>query len=267
MCYIKEEFQEGVEYITCNKTSEDRMWIKLSSNFFGFKNDVYLCLVYISPTNVASRDSILSLLQEEIATFSVNNHIVLTGNFNARTGLLPDYIVMDSNQYVPVLPEYTVDTPVTRASNNKTTNSYGRELLDLCISSELRIVNGRVGSDKDKCDFSCHTPRGSSTVYYTIASVNILGNLTAFQVDELSVHSDHCPLSFQLSTDEGSMYQLRVQSGELFDEIVEKHDKMVEEIQPPSKALDKPLFFGQTIEEQLIESYSHAEFLNQLHSL
>ena len=49
MCYIKEEFQEGVEYITCNKTSEDRIWIKLSSNFFGFLKDVYLRLVYIIP--------------------------------------------------------------------------------------------------------------------------------------------------------------------------------------------------------------------------
>ena len=75
---------------------------------------------------------------------------------------------MDSDQYVPVLPEYTVDTPVTRASKDKTTNSYGKELLDLCISSELRIVNGRVGSDKDKGDFTCHTPRSSSTVEYII---------------------------------------------------------------------------------------------------
>ena len=167
-------------------------------------------------TNVASRDSIWSLLQEEIAVFSVNNHIILTGDFNARTGSLPDNILMDSDQYVPVLPEYTVDTPVTRASKDKTTNSYGKELLDLCISSKLRIVNGRVGSDKDKGDFTCHTPRGSSTVDYTIASVYILGNLAVFQVDELSVHSNYCPLSFQLSTDEGSMYQLtqlREQSG------------------------------------------------------
>ena len=84
------------------------------------------------------------------------------------------------------------------------------------------------------------------------------------------MHSDHCPLSFQLSTDEGSMYQitqLRAQSGELFDEIVERLDNLGEEIQPLTKALDEQLFFGQTTEEQLIESYSSAEFLNQLHSL
>ena len=100
----------------------------------------------------------------------LNNHIILTGDFNARTSSLPDYIVMDSEQYVSVLPEYTVDTPVTRAFKDKTTNLYGKELLDLCISSELRIVNGHVGSDKDKGDFTCHTPRSSSTVDYTIAS-------------------------------------------------------------------------------------------------
>ena len=136
-------------------------------------------------------------MQKEIAAFSVNNHIILTGDFNARTGSLPDYIVMDSDQYVPVLPEYTVDTPMTRASMDKTTNSYGKELLDLRISSEPRIVNDRVGSDKDKGDCTCHTPSGSSTVDYTISSVNILGNLAAFQVDELSVHTiARCPFNY-----------------------------------------------------------------------
>lgn len=40
-----------------------------------------------------------------------------------------------------------IHIPLTR--NKDILTKYGKELLDLCISSELRIVNGQVGFDKD----------------------------------------------------------------------------------------------------------------------
>ena len=74
---------------------------------------------------------------------------------------------MDSDQYAPLPPEYNVDVPLVRKSKDDTINSYGKELLELCISCEVRIINGRVGSDGGKGDFTCHTPRGNSTVDYS----------------------------------------------------------------------------------------------------
>ena len=53
MCYIRNEIKEGIEFLNslCSNNSEDRMWIKLSANYFGFDKDMYMCLVYITPRN------------------------------------------------------------------------------------------------------------------------------------------------------------------------------------------------------------------------
>ena len=80
----------------------------------------------------------------------MGGHIILTGDFNARTGEQPDYVVLDSDMYVPLPPEYCADTPITRASQDTSMNSYGKKLLDLCISAGLRIVNGKAGVDRNR---------------------------------------------------------------------------------------------------------------------
>ena len=49
MCYIRKEIEEGIEHVICAKNSEDRLWLKLQANFFGFEKDVFLCLAYVSP--------------------------------------------------------------------------------------------------------------------------------------------------------------------------------------------------------------------------
>jgi len=43
-----------------------------------------------------------------------------------------------------------VDTPIPRKSEDCVVNNYGRELLDLCIASRLRIINGRIRPDNNK---------------------------------------------------------------------------------------------------------------------
>ena len=74
-------------------------------NFFGLDKDIlYLCLSYVSPEtsyHSASRDSLWNTLEKEIAKFSPDGHIVLTGDFNAKTGVLLDYIAEDSDQHIP----------------------------------------------------------------------------------------------------------------------------------------------------------------------
>ena len=78
-CYIKEVFVEGIQEVNGIVKNDDRLWLKLSSNFFGFPCDLYLCLVYITPatsTHSSARDNIWQLLNTEIAQFSVQgrNH-------------------------------------------------------------------------------------------------------------------------------------------------------------------------------------------------
>ena len=54
----------------------------------------------------------------------------------------------DNEDHLPLPCDYRNDNAVNpRVSRDKKTNSHGNSLLDLCKSSQLRIVNGRVEAD------------------------------------------------------------------------------------------------------------------------
>ena len=57
LCYVKDTIKEGIVQISCYKNSDDRIWIKLHASFFGFNQDVFLCLVYISPETSTHQNS------------------------------------------------------------------------------------------------------------------------------------------------------------------------------------------------------------------
>ena len=81
-------------------------------------------MVYVTPessTHNTSRDNVRHLLQTEIADFSTKGYIMLTGDFNARTGTLPDYIYQDASfpeHFIPLPPDYQSDNERMRAINN-----------------------------------------------------------------------------------------------------------------------------------------------------
>ena len=52
-----------------------------------------------------------------------------------------------------------------RISCDKTTNQYGKWLIDLCSDNQMYIVNGHTLGDLAG-KFTCHTPRGSSVIDY-----------------------------------------------------------------------------------------------------
>ena len=87
---------------------------------------------YASPTShqkyLASRDSLWNILEDEIAFYYSLGHVVLTGDLNAKTSALPDYVSSDSYQHISLSPKYEVDTPVPRYS---CVNNYSKEC---CVS-------------------------------------------------------------------------------------------------------------------------------------
>jgi len=72
------------------------------------------------------------------------------GDFNSRTARLPDYIELDGNllnsDSSNILPDtYTIDLEMPPRHNlDKEVNEQGKNLIDLCIETKLRILNGRV---------------------------------------------------------------------------------------------------------------------------
>ena len=61
-------------------------------------------------------------------------------------------------------------------------------------------MNGRVGADRGIGRFTCYTYNRSSVVDYVLAQTGIRERIVSFEVDELQLHSDHCPILLKLNT-------------------------------------------------------------------
>jgi hypothetical protein len=155
--------------------SQNRLWLKLDKIFFGLSQDVYLCAVYIPPISSPHYDNDFISLEGEVSTFSSKGKIVLIGDFNSRTGQNPDFIEKDSSQIndydgVDLLPpDYVTDTELKRVNQDCIINSHGENMLDLCLSSRLRILNGRFLGDSLGY-FTYISNNGFSSVDYAILS-------------------------------------------------------------------------------------------------
>ena len=73
----------------------------------------------------------------------------------------------------------------------KKNNSHGNSLLDLCKSSQLRIVNGRVKADATVGEYTCVNPNGSSVVDYILCTANDFQLIHDFDVGIPTLYSDH----------------------------------------------------------------------------
>ena len=81
-------------------------------------------------------------------------------------------------------------------SEDKIVNENGKQLLNMCKTDNLFIVNGRIGSDP-KCDFTCHTARGQTFIVDGL----LLRNISVFSVNRLTPLSDHCSISINMKLD------------------------------------------------------------------
>ena len=169
------------------------------------KHDIVIGIVYISPNNSTYTkgltEQVWDIIEEELLQFVDNEQITLAGDFNARTGSLPDYIVNDDDTFCPVPDIYSADPAMcTRINRDRNVCAYGNRLLELCQKSNLRILNGRKIGDSIG-NLTCHKYNGSSTVDYFIGSTKLFSNVRYMKVhDWLPCSSDHCPVSVCLNT-------------------------------------------------------------------
>ena len=82
-----------------------------------------------------------------------------------------------------------------RNSMDTVTNASGNRLIDLCISSDLRIVNGRIS----ECgQFTNITTNGKSLIDYALASVNLFPVISTLIVHDMFSFSTHLSISVNL---------------------------------------------------------------------
>ena len=196
MVLYKKEIHKGLTYLKDGTNSPNRLWIKLDKNCFGFNDDIYICCIYIPPITSKHYDNDIFYLENEINNFSNKGSILLIGDFNARTGCNLDFIENDSteiNKFTTqnLLPEYyDTDFVKKRNSVDKVVNLQGKNLLDLCVSARLRMLNGRYIGDLLGY-YTCISNNGYSTVDYCIVSEHLFSSVLYFKTGDFSCWSDH----------------------------------------------------------------------------
>ena len=182
------------QYFSLIKQTSDYIWVKIDKNILQLDKDILLCSCYITPNHSSYFDpDTLPNLENDINLFKRDYFVVLAGDFNARTGVEHDFINYDNCNLAPggISPPTTIIRP--RKSFDTHINDLGKQLLEMCKSLDLRILNGRCKGDS-LGQITFHGNQGSSTVDYIIASHDILHLFETLVVRQPSPFSDHCQL-------------------------------------------------------------------------
>ena len=121
-------------------------------------------------------------------------NVIIMGDFNARTGENDDYVEIEGE----------TNDICHRSDCDKLVNTNGRLLLDMCKTTEMSIVNGRVGDDKGIGAFTCHTHNGRSLIDYCLIdslALSLIGNITVWPFDPC-LSDVHCVIVMRISNTE-----------------------------------------------------------------
>jgi exonuclease III len=195
------------EYVEIVNISLDTVvWLKIDKNITAQNIDIYMCCVYIPPSNsvfyqLYECDDLFDTLINEIVSFSSKGSIIMLGDLNSRCAQNDDFISCDviNSEVLHTLSnifDYNNDGFLSdRYCPDKVVNSNGSKLLQLCKSCSLRILNGRYSTATKYTYFG---PNGCSVVDYVLANEILFSEISSFVIDDFQEHSDHAPLFFTL---------------------------------------------------------------------
>ena len=169
-------------------------------------------VLYVPPSQskFLKDDEILALEMEILSICSTHKYVFLTGDINARTGKLQDFITVDTffadffefdnetlNFYNQAELLKNFDISVNRTSCDNVVNTNGSKLIEICRGNNLFIVNGRLGTDRDVGHF---TYRNTPLIDYTICTLDAIKLIHKFDVIETdTLFSDgHSALSWSV---------------------------------------------------------------------
>ena len=123
-------------------------------------------------------------IERDMLNIKRDGDVFLCGDLNAREGSRCDYIINDDSKYVPIFDTYQVDKQILlRQSRDTKVDFRGTNLLDMCISQQLRLLNGRIIGDLFG-KYTCYKPVDASVVDYAIVSESALNHVLYFRVND-----------------------------------------------------------------------------------
>ena len=209
VCFIKKNIFKGVKNI--NWEYEDGIVIELNKIFFGFNDNLYIIAPYIKPStssrNVITCDSdAFDVVTDKLADLSPKGDVLIVCDLNARTGSLEEYTNITDNDETDFVTDRSI-TPhdllslglsIDRTSQDTTVNEYGLKLVNLCKMSDLIILNGRTGDDKDIGNLTYCSKRGKSVNDYAICSKDVISMVKNFFIHNFTAFSDHALIGLEL---------------------------------------------------------------------
>ena len=202
---FKKKFKEKIEILKV--VHDTAVWVKVKGDLFNFEKDVYCIFTYVPhENNVFYRlydVDIFQEIEEDVAHYSTHRYVMVMGDMNSRIGTLLDFIENDDihNSIRDILEEvleYDNDSIMPmRRTEDDFTNSFGRQLINLCKSTGLRVCNGRMSGDHNgKITFFNHL--GSSLIDYALVDRMMFEKVKDFMVLDFNEWSDNSPILLTL---------------------------------------------------------------------
>ena len=152
LLFVRKSIRKGIKV----KESHDRdiLGIELCKSFFGLDSDLNIWFPYASPSTSpytkARQVPLFDSLEGNLLK-DKDKDVLLMRDLNGKTSVEPNYISNMGDKFSPMteLDIYTKDVPKDR--NNMDTslpNEHGKNILDICKSHSLRILNGRTLGDR-----------------------------------------------------------------------------------------------------------------------
>ncbi len=137
---------------------------------------MFLVVVYAPPKGFPYADeSLFNNIATKVGMIQdLGGSILFTGDFNAKTSAADDYV--DCHYFVEHMPDtlplgndFPKVLPKRHNSDKGGLKGWHNEFLNLCRSTGLFILNGRIASDESG-ECTCFANGGSSLVDYMVAS-------------------------------------------------------------------------------------------------
>ena len=206
--FAKDEIFQHCKYLATD--SDYVMWISIDKSRISIDENLIIGITYAPPSQSRFfNDDELQTLENEITSMcSSHKYIFITGDLNARTGILTDYVQLDEflaeefeldDETAHFFDKTTIlerlKIPLSRTSNDIKTNNIGYWLVNICKNNNLFIVNGRVGKNRD---IVSKTFRDQSVLDHTLCTADCFYFLQQFEIIELDeIFSDgHSLLSW-----------------------------------------------------------------------
>ena len=159
---------------------------------------IVTCVVYRPPRGSKySNDNFFDQLSSDLLDYcGETNNIILMGDFNGRIANLLDHLDLNDKNVdfqSKVLSDFRY-----RYNRDEENNDAGNQVLDMCKSFNLRILNGRKRGDMRGDVTHYNNAGGQSTFDLGIVSENFFSHTEKVMIFSQTELSDHCKITLQM---------------------------------------------------------------------